>query len=102
MLSMESGAMCVTRCVCYVGETGGCLYTRIQNHLSSIRADSPAVVLPVRSHFCAPGHSVSDVRVVGLERVWRPNVEYRRVRERRWMDLLGTNGAVHGLNKRYG
>ena len=26
----------ICKCVCYVGETGGCLYTRIQNHLSSI------------------------------------------------------------------
>ena len=92
----------VCKCVCYVGETGGCIYTRVQNHLSTIRADNPAVVLPVRSHFCAPGHSVSDVRVVGLERVWRQNVEYRRVRDRRWMNLLGTNGTVGGLNKRYG
>lgn len=92
----------VCKYVCYAGETGDRLYTRVQNHLSTIRAVNPAVVLPVRSHFCAEGHSVSDVRVVGLERVWSPNVEYRRVRERRWMELLGTNGVTRGLNKRYG
>ena len=92
----------VCRYVCYVGETGGCLYARVQNHLSSIRASNPAVTLPVRGHFCATGHSVNDVRVVGLERVWRQDVEYRRVREKRWMNLLGTQGAVGGLNKRYG
>ena len=97
------GVWCaVCRCVCYVGETGGCLYTRVQNHLSSIRATNPTVALPVRYHFCAPGHSITDVRVIGLERVWQQNVEYRRARERRWMHLLGTNGAVGGLNKRYG
>ena len=44
----------------------------------------------------------ADVRVVGLERVWRQNVEHRRARERRWMNLLGTHGAIGGLNKRYG
>ena len=92
----------VCKCVCYVGETGGRLYTRIQNHLSSIRADNPAVPLPVRSHFRSAGHGVDDVRVVGLERVWRQSVEYRRVRERRWMSLLGTRGGDEGLNKRYG
>ena len=92
----------VCRYVCYVGETGGCLYSRVQNHLSSIRASNPAVTLPVRGHFCAQGHSVNDVRVVGLERVWRQHVEYRRVREKRWMNLLGTQGAIGGLNKRYG
>ena len=92
----------VCKIVCYVGETGGCLYTRVQNHLSSIRAENPAVCLPVRNHFHSPHHSISDVRVVGLERVWSDNVEYRRARERRWMNLLGTQGAVNGLNKRYG
>ena len=90
------------RYVCYVGETGGCLYTRIQNHLSSIRTSSPAVSLPVRHHFLAPGHSIDDVRVVGLERVWSHDVEYRRAREKRWMTLLGTQGVTGGLNKRYG
>ena len=94
----------VCRCVCYVGETGGCLYARVQNHLSSIRASNPAVALPVRSHFCASGHDIKDVWVIGLERVWRQNVEYRRARERRWMNLLGTNDAMSGtgMNKRYG
>ena len=91
----------VCRCVCYVGETGGSVYTRTQNHLSSIRANNPAVVLPVRAHFHGPGHSIDDVFVVGLERVWRDSVEYRRVRERRWMNLLGTSGAEGRLNKRY-
>ena len=92
----------VCKCICYVGETGGCLYARVQNHLSSIRVDSPTVSLPVRNHFHSPHHSINDVRVVGLERVWRNNVEYRRARERRWMNLLGTQGGVNGLNKRYG
>ena len=92
----------VCKRVCYVGETGGCLYTRVQNHLSSIRAIDPVVSLPVRSHFGAPGHGIGDVKVVGLERVWRRSVDYRRVRERRWMYLLGTQGTADGLNKRYG
>ena len=60
------------------------------------------MTLPVRGHFCAAGHSVNDVRVVGLERVWRQHVEYRRVREKGWMNLLGTQGEVGGLNKKYG
>ena len=78
------------RYVRYVGETGGCLYTRIQNHLSSIRTSSPAVSLPVKHHFLAPGHNIDDVRVVGLEMMWSRDVEYRRAREKRWMNLLGT------------
>ena len=97
------GLWCKTcRQICYVGETGGCLYTRIQNHLSSIRTPNPTVALPVRHHFCAPDHSIADVQVVGLERVWSQSVDYRRARERRWMNLLGTNGTAGGMNKRYG
>ena len=92
----------VCRNVCYVGETGGCLYTRIQNHLSSIRATDPVVSLPVRHHFLAQGHSIDDMQVVGLERVWSQDVEYRRAREKRWMNLLGTQGTTGGMNKRYG
>ena len=84
------------------GRDRGLFVQRVQNHLSSIRAENPTVCLPVRNHFHSPLHSISDVRVVGLERVWSENVEYRRARERRWMNLLGTQGAVNGLNKRYG
>ena len=102
-MNVVYGIWCdVCRCICYVGETGTRLYTRIQNHLSSIRADDPIVPLPVRSHFRSAGHEIGDVKVVGLERVWRQNVEYRRARERRWMDLLGTHVGDAALNKRYG
>ena len=44
--------------VVYVGETGGVIYARIQNHLSSIRSANPSVDLPVRRHFLAPDHSL--------------------------------------------
>ena len=85
--------------VVYVGETGGSIYARVQNHMSSIRSTNPGVDLPVRRHFLSEEHSLDDLRVVGLERVWRASVNYRRVRESRWMKLLGTdkNG---GLNVR--
>ena len=54
--------------------------------------------LPVRRHFLERGHAIDDLRVVGLERVWRSEVDYRRAREMRWMRLLGTANAVGGLN----
>ena len=88
--------------VIYVGETGGPIYARVQNHLSSIRSTNPPVDLPVRRHFLEPGHTIDDLRVVGLERVWRSEVDYRRAREMRWMRLLGTANAVGGLNVRSG
>ena len=97
------GIWCDVCCsVCYVGETGGCIYTRIQNHLSTIRSENPVVDLPVSRHFKSKGHTIENMRVVGLERVWKPNVYYRRARERRWMTLLGTGQEKGGTNKRFG
>ena len=86
--------------IVYVGETGGVIYSRIQNHLSSIRSQNPAVDLPVRRHFLIQGHTIEDFRFVGLERVWQSNVDYRRAREMRWTRLLGTTVASGGLNVR--
>ena len=93
------GVFCV-RCkrVVYVGETGTSLYSRIQNHLSSIRCNR--LELPVARHFSDQGHDVNDMRIVGLERVWRSDVFYRRQREMRWIHLLGTDGEHGGCNKR--
>ena len=85
--------------VVYVGETGGSIYTRVQNRLSSIRSASLAVELPVGRHFKSSDHSLDGLKVVGLERVWKENVDYRRVRESRWMQLLGTD-KCGGLNVR--
>ena len=80
-----------------MGETGGTLYKRSQNHLSSVRCKR--VELEVASHFNGEGHSGDDIRVIGLEKVYKNWVAYRRAREQRWMDLLGTYQHNGGLNK---
>ena len=82
--------------VCYVGETGGTLYTRVQNRMSTIRTGKTSFA--VSCHFNGEGHSESDLRVVGLEKVWRNSVIYRRLREQRWLRFLGTNQEQGGLN----
>ena len=93
------GIFCeVCNCVIYVGETGGPLYQRIQNHLSSIRCKRTG--MEVAGHFNECGHRISNVKVVGLEKVWKNWVTYRRVREQRWMGLLGTYQGLGGLNKK--
>ena len=93
------GILCeVCHCVIYVGETGGPLYQRIQNHLSSIRCQRTG--MDVAGHFNAGDHSISNVKIVGLEKVWKNWVTYRRVREQRWMGLLGTYQGLGGLNKK--
>ena len=93
------GIFCeVCECVCYVGETGDTLYTRSANHLSTIRTKKLSGEFPVAVHFNSDGHSIDDVKFVGLERVWCKDVVYRRLRERRWIDLLGTSQYQGGLN----
>jgi len=93
------GIFCeVCECVIYVGETGGVLYQRIQNHLSTIRCGRNEMV--VAAHFNGEGHQLSNAKFVGLEKVWKGWVTYRRVREQRWIGLFDTHRRTGGLNKK--
>ena len=93
------GIFCeVCNCVVYVGETGGQLYQRIQNHLSSIRCKRTGMEVAV--HFNEGNHDISHLKVVGLEKIWKNWVTYRRVREQRWMGLLATYQGAGGLNRK--
>ena len=56
--------------------------------------------MEVAAHFNETGHSISNVKFIGLEKVWKNWVTYRRVREQRWMGLLGTYQGLGGLNKK--
>ena len=91
------GIFCeVCKCVVYVGETGGVLYQRIQNHLSSIRCGRNE--MDVAAHFNGDDHQLSNAKFVGLEKVWRNWVTYRRLREQRWIGLFETHRREGGLN----
>ena len=96
---MVYGVFCIVcDCIVYVGETGGMLYQRVQNHLSAIRCMRNE--MEVAAHFNGDGHQLADVRFVGLEKVWKNWVAYRRIREQRWVGLLNTQRAMGGLNKK--
>ena len=98
---MIYGIMCeVCECVVYVGETGGQFYQRVQNHLSTIRCGK--VEMEVAAHFNETGHQITDAKFVGLEKVWKSWTIYRRVREQRWIGLLGTDhgAGTGGINKK--
>ena len=93
------GIVCgACKCVVYVGETGGLLYQRVQNHLSTIRCKRNE--MDVAAHFNGAGHQITDAKFVGLEKVWRSWTTYRRVREQRWVGLFGTHQGEGGLNKK--
>ena len=89
------GIVCgACKCVVYVGETGGLLYQRVQNHLSTIRCKRNE--MDVAAHFNGAGHQITDAKFVGLEKVWRSWTTYRRVREQRWVGLFGTHQGEGG------
>ena len=84
--------------IIYVGETGGILYQRVQNHLSSIRCGR--YEMEVGAHFNGKDHELSHAKFVGLEKVWKNWAVYRRIREQRWIGMLDTHRSKGGLNKK--
>ena len=85
-------------CAIYVGETGGKLYQRVQNHMSSIRCQRND--MEVAAHFNGEKHQLSDAKFVGLEKVWKGWVTYRRPREQRLVGLFETHRTAGGLNEK--
>ena len=84
--------------VVYVGETGTKLYTRIQNHLSTIRHNR--MEQPVGKHFNSKDHTINDCKVIGLEQIRNKDISYRRTREMVWIKKLDTM-EPKGLDKQY-
>ena len=61
--NVVNGVFCtVCDCVVYVGETGGILYQRIPNHMSSIRCRRSE--MEVAANFNGEGHNLSNARFV--------------------------------------
>ena len=73
----------------YVGETQGSLRKRFYTHRSDISRNK-GFCTHVISHFNGVNHSVNDLRCHPIEQVYKKIKEYRRERERFWIDTLGT------------
>ena len=78
----------------YVRETGNAFSLRIANHLSTIRCNRPVAVA---SHFNSAGHSLENIRFVGLQSLEhllhlgsKALRDRRRVAETAWIRKLGT------------
>ena len=84
----------------YVGETGRSLRSRIKGHRAGIINDGQSQLY---KHFRLPGHSVADIRVHILEKIYHSlecpvNARlHRRLRELYWMKDLDT-AAPYGCN----
>ena len=81
----------------YVGETGR---SRINGHLAGIIKDGQSLLY---KHFRLPGHSVADMKVQILEKIYHSsgnpvNIRlHRRIRELHWIKELGT-AALYDCN----
>ena len=78
----------------YVGETQNALSKRMYLHRSNINKNTGT---HVTRHFNQPGHSLSNVKVQVIEKVFKNTKEARLTRERFWIRKLNTIWPL-GLN----
>ena len=84
----------------YVGETGRSLLSRINGHRAGIIKDGQSLLY---KHFRLNGHSVADMKVQILEKIYHSsenpvnNRLHRRLRELHWIKELNI-AAPYGCN----
>ena len=91
---------CIHCGLVYVGETGRSLRSRMNGHRSAIKKGGQSLL---HRHFHQPDHSVDDMRVQILEKVYHSSenptllTSLRRTRELFWIKELGT-AKPYGFN----
>ena len=85
-----------SRCsIQYVGETGLTLNTRFTEHLADIRHNRDK---PIARHFNSSNHSIQDVRVLAIWKMFVTNTNTRKDMESHLISKLGTKTPL-GLNE---
>ena len=77
----------------YIGQTGRSLSTRFNEHLGYVRTKSND---PTGQHFNLPGHSISNMEVSVLEKVFEKSRAVRETRESFWIQEFQT--VSKGIN----
>ena len=80
----------------YIGETGRKFSIRLKEHLGYIRAKN--LDQPTGAHFNQPGHSISNLRAVVLEKCKEVSPTYRKLRESYLINNFKT--MLTGLNQK--
>ena len=94
------GIHCIHCGLVYVGETGRSLRSRMNGHRSAIKKGGQSLL---HRHFHQPNHSVDDMRVQILEKIYHSSgspslsTPLRRERELFWIKELGT-AKPYGFN----
>ena len=79
----------------YVGETERELRERFSEHKTSVRTKSKKVV---GLHFNGPGHSMANMEIMAIEKVFTNGTKFIEKRESMWIEKL--EAEFKGLNKR--
>ena len=70
----------------YIGETENALRVRLTGHRSDIkhrRTDRP-----VAKHFSLPDHSMEDLSIMVIQKIYRKDTNYRRRKESHWIETI--------------
>ena len=93
---------CIRCSLMYVGETGRSLRSRINGHRAGIIKDGQSLLY---KHFRLAGHSVADMKVQILEKIYHSSENpvnirlHRRLRELHWIKELGLQPHMAAMTK---
>ena len=79
----------------YVGQTQRKLKERFAEHKTSVRTKTKNTV---GEHFNGPGHSVANMKILALEKVFKPGEQMIEKRESFWINRL--EAEFRGLNRK--
>ena len=82
----------------YIGETDRTVKERFLEHKGYVT--SKMMNKSTGEHFNQQGHRVSDMTVTVLEKIFNQNPQYRKQREKMWINRFNTK--YKGLNKMSG
>ena len=79
----------------YIGETERSLKDRISEHIGYVRPKKTNQATGY--HVNLPGHCLGDLKVTGLKRVIKPDIEYRKEKES--YIIRKFNSFYRGINR---
>ena len=85
----------VPRCkhIQYIGKTSDPLKVRFGAHRSDVNSQKDKAI---SNHFNSPGHSISDMTITNVEKIYNKNPLFLREKEKFYMKLFNTR--LGGLN----
>ena len=87
---------CAKCSIQYVGETENALRIRLTGHRSDI--NHHRLDRPVAHHFNQPHHSLKDLTIMVIEKIYRDDAQLRKQKESYWIDTIKTL-SPNGLNR---